>query len=611
MINKGTKQKLTQYLRAAAPSYAILLRGAWGSGKSFFWGGFKEGQLHKLRKNDITFSVAGLATLEELEQAMFLASVKDLGTDTLRETGTIVGRALLRLVKVDPDDIKLKAAVRSGKTVICIDDLERFGGDFKVLFGFIVSLLDAAKLHVVLISDEERAVKDLAGYQDYKEKIISVTAEVRPDIEAFYNDTVNGFEHKLTRETLLDIQDHAVAFFKEKRLKNLRSLRSILEEMKLIMEDMKWPEGQAASLGALLSAVTFHVMAVTKDVTNEALVREVFLHGDLGTTFMMSRVNQKKKAGSESEGESGAPLSKLVDDLGFESDIYEWHGSKAYAEYVTAEGFQPDQIAQDFQVFGHVKQEGASLLERFRSYRTMDETEFRACVTELEQKVAAGDFEHLQHMWEAYEILERLSQQKLITTSPEVWRDKFIQLAKNFKVTSDTPSSFEVWPEKRDGNHEAVLEALKALEQRIRVMKMKAENDAAQKVIIEGEDGPTIEGYRTPFVDAKATDIYARLRAAGRAGTDRMVQFFRKRLGISNLHDFATGEVPFAKALAKLIEARTPNTAPITLDDAAWLQLAAILRHFVTRLSPPKKAVTPPPSAQRGSAKGTATEGSA
>lgn len=611
MINKGTKQKLTQYLRAAAPSYAILLRGAWGSGKSFFWGGFKERQLHKLRKSDITFSVAGLATLEEVEQAMFLASVKDLGTDTLRETGTIVGRALLRLVKVDPDDIKLKAAVRSGKTVICIDDLERFGGDFKVLFGFIVSLLDAAKLHVVLISDEERAVKDLAGYQDYKEKIISVTAEVRPDIGAFYSDTVNGFDHRLTREALLDIQDHAVAFFMEKRLKNLRTLRSILEEMKLIMEDMRWPEGQVASLGALLSAVTFHVMAVTKDVTNETLVREVFLHGDLGTAFMMSRVNQKNKAGSESEGESGAPLSKLVEDLGFESDIYEWHGSKAYAEYVTAEGFQPDQIAQDFQVFGYVKQMGASLLERFRSYRTMDETEFRICVTELEQKINVGDFEYLQHMWEAYEIMDHLSQQKLITTSPEICRDKFIQLAKKFKVTSGTPPSLEVWQESRDANKVAVLEALNALKQRIHEVKTKAENDTAKKVIIEGEDGPTIEGYRTPFLDAKAADIYARLHATGRAGIDRMAQFFRKRLSISNLHDFATGEVPFAKALAKLIEAKTPNIAPITLDDAGWLQLAAVLRDFVTRLSPPQKALTPQPSAQSGSIKDTAAEGSA
>lgn len=596
MVNKGAKQKLTQYLRAAAPSYAILLRGAWGSGKSFFWDGFKERHLPKLRKKDITFSVAGLVTLEELEQAMFLASVKDLGTETFRETGAVMGRALLRLVKVDPDDIKLKADVRSGKTVVCIDDLERFGGDFKVLFGFIVSLLDAAKLHVVLISDEERAVKELKDYEDYKEKIISVTAEVRPDIEAFYEGTVKGFEHKATREALVDIQGYAVSFFKEKRLKNLRTLRSILEEMKLIMEDMTWPERQDASLGALLSAVSFHVIAVTRNVKNEALVREVFLHGDLANIVMMGREVSKKKAADQEDAGTGASIRKLIDALGFDSDIYEWHGSKAFAEYVAAESFEPNQIAQDFQVFGHVKQEGQSLLERFRSYRAMDEEEFRICVAELEAVVKAGDFQNLQQIWESHEILDHLSHEKLITTAPDVWRDRFVKLAKNFKVTSIIPSSFSAWPEKQDANREAVLEALRALSQRILVEKTRADNEASQDALFDGKGDAVLEGYNTaPFANAKAPEIYVRLQGAGRVGINRVTQFFRKRIGITNLQDFATSEVPFAKALEKLIEAKTPSTAPISLDDAAWLQLAAVLRDFVTRLSPRPKSATPPP----------------
>jgi hypothetical protein len=586
MVNKGAKQKLTQYLRSAAPSSAILLRGAWGSGKSFFWNGFKERQLPKLRKKDITFSVAGLATLEELEQAMFLASVKDLGTDTFRETGTVVGRALLRLVKVDPDDIKLKADVRSGKTVICIDDLERFGGDFKVLFGFIVSLLDAAKLHVVLISEEERAVQDLTGYQDYKEKIISVTAEVRPDIEAFYEDTVKGFEHKATHDALLDIQGHAVSFFKEKKLKNLRTLRSILEEMKLIMQDMIWPEGQDASLGALLSAVSFHVMAVTKDVTNEALVSEVFLHGDLANMTMMGRAVSKKNTADEVEG-AGGSVRRLIDALGFDSDIYQWHGSKAFAEYVTAEGFEPDEIAQDFQVFGYVQQEGQPLLVRFRSYRAMDEAEFRTCVAELETKVKKRDFQNMQEIWEAHEILDHLSHEKLITTTPEVWRDRFVKLAHEFKVTSDTPSSFSVWLERQDPNRAAVLEALKVLEQRILEEKTMAENEATRRDLIEGKGDAVLEVFNAaPFAQADASNVYERLQKAGRDGINRMTQFFRKRIGISNLQDFATSEVPFAKALGKLIDANIPNIAPIKLDDAAWWQLAAVLHDYVSRLSP-------------------------
>ena len=590
MVNKGAKQKLTQYLRSAAPSSAILLRGTWGSGKSFFWDGFKEQHLHKLRKKDITFSVAGLITLEELEQAMFLASVKDLGTDTFRETGTVVGRALLRLVKVDPDDIKLKADVRPGKTVICIDDLERFGGDFKVLFGFIVSLLDAAKLHVVLISDEERAIEELEAYEAYKEKIISVTVEVRPDIEAFYADTVKGFEHRATRNALVDIQDYAVSFFKAKKLKNLRTVRGILEEMKSIMEDMTWPSGQDASLGALLSAVSFHVIAVNKNASNEALVKEVFLRGDVANIMMMSRAVGKKQAAGQEEDGTGTSVRRLIGEVGFDSDVYEWHGSVAFAEYVSAEGFEPDRIAQDFQVFGHVQQEGQSLLERLRSYRTMDEAEFRTCVAALEAMVKTGDFDNLQQIWEAHEILDHLSQQKLITTAPDVWRDTFVKLAKNFQVTSHTPSSFTAWPENRVPNREAVLQALKSLEQRILAERTKVNNEAVRAELIEGKADTVSEGFNlTPFSDAKAPDIYARLQAAGRNGVYGVTQFFRKRLSITNLQDFATNEVPFAKALRKLIDTSTPNTAPITLDEAAWLQLASVLGDYVSRLSPPPK----------------------
>lgn len=148
----GVASKITQYLSTPSPSYAFLLFGEWGAGKSFYWRHYRNTRFPPGR-HDITFSVAGLMTLEELERALFMASIKDLGTSLLRETGTVVGRAALRLINVDPDDIKLKADVRAGKTVICIDDLERFGGNFRILFGFIVSLLDDANLHVVLIAD--------------------------------------------------------------------------------------------------------------------------------------------------------------------------------------------------------------------------------------------------------------------------------------------------------------------------------------------------------------------------------------------------------------------------------------------------------------------------
>jgi len=595
MINEGASQKLTQYLRTTAPTYAILLRGPWGVGKSFYWRRFKERELEGLKKKDITFSVAGLATLEDLERSLFLASIDDLGNGLLKETGAVVGRALLRMVKVEPDDIKLKADVRSGETVVCIDDLERFAGHFKILFGFIVSLIDAATLHVVLIADEERAIEALDGYREYKERIISQTFEVRSDVDAFYEGTVKGYAHDKTRVALLDIKDHATALFKEKGLKNLRTIRTILDELNTLLSGVRWPEGLPASLGSLLSAVTFHVMAVSKNASNESMVGEIFLHGDLGTVLMFSRAKRKKSYKQDlTEDDNYSSLGELIDGLGFEADIYEWHGSKAYAAYVSGDQFDADQIASDFQLFGAMSLEGVSVLERFRSYRTMTEEDFRANFSELEEMIRKRNFRSLQHVWEAYEILDHLSKQKLISMTPEECHDTFIKLVGEIDPTDTIHPSFDVWPEKRNADQEAVLKALRVLEGRVQVENKKLDDENTRRAIIEGQGDEPSDALATPFENADPLAIYKRLLAAGRPGLNRMRKFFSRRFSISNIADFTRDDAPFAKVLADIIRSKIPATPPVSLDDASWLELLETLRRFVQVVSPDSLENTQP-----------------
>src|SRR5690606_38329600 len=128
------------------PRYACLISGEWGAGKSYFWRHYAA-EIQEQGFAPVTFSVAGLHSTEDLERAFFQASISDSWAGPLAETGTLLARAALRFVKIDPNDIKVKAAVLSGKTVVCIDALERFGGEFKTLFGFIVNLVDDDNLH--------------------------------------------------------------------------------------------------------------------------------------------------------------------------------------------------------------------------------------------------------------------------------------------------------------------------------------------------------------------------------------------------------------------------------------------------------------------------------
>jgi len=585
MTNDGVDQKLVQYLNASTPSYAVLLRGPWGVGKSFYWRHFAQTRLPALEKKDITFSVAGLGSLAELERAAFLASIEDLGTGLLRETGTVVGRALLRWVKVNPDDIHMKADVRSDRTVVCIDDIERFGGDFKILFGFIISLLDDAKLHVVLIADEQRALGKLGGYREYKERIVARSFNVFPQIGAFYEDVVNGYAHEKTREALLDIESHALELFGEKHLSNLRTVRSVLDEMNTLLSEMRWPDGDAASLSSLLSAVMFHALATSQSAEYSGLVGRAFLIGNLGMALIFHRKDETGSSSTEGGDELEA-VASLIKSLGFEGDAYEWPVSSGFAAYVNGETFDANAIASDFMVFGKIAREDVSVLEKFQHYRRMSDVELGEATNSLWNMITDHKLDSVQQMWNSYEILDHLAAERLIDQNEKECLDKFLMLISDYDAAKLSSTELEIWPGERNANQKTVIERLQELESQGRQIQEKASNERILRSILEGDDGAAKEedGSREinsePFGEAIPSEIYERLISSGRPGIYRMEKFFRRRLSISNIAEFTSGDGPFASALASLIDSKVPEHGRISLDQAALRSLSIVLKKF-------------------------------
>lgn len=570
-------QKIIHYLNTPTPSYAVLLRGEWGVGKSFYWRSFKESALPK-DKRDITFSVAGLFTLEELERSLFIASIKDFGPGLLQETGTVVGRALLRLVKVEPGDIKLKADVKPGRTVICIDDIERFGGDFKVLFGFIVSLLDDAKLHVILIADEERALA-LEGYREYKERIISRSFDVPRAVRSFYENVINDYQDNRIRKAFHETEAYALELFEEKHVRNLRTVRAILDEMNDILSGLKWPQSKPASLSRLFSAVTFHVMAMSKNPAHALQVRHAFLQNYLGLALALNRNQKRQKLSEENDGED-AGVGDLIQKLGFELEAYQWPVSHGFAAYVSGNDYAPDDLAREFELFSNVTKEDRSLLDQFRNYRTMRDEEFQLAKTNLRNAVVGRELQSLQEIWRAYELFYHLSQQQLTAETPDQCQDLFLKAVNGYTV-EDIQAGLEIWPEIRDEKQEEFIKALRKLETEVRNEERKALSHQLQRAIIEGEGEDPREVHHTPFANENPSDIYERLLAEGRPGIRRMTNFFLRRLKISNIAEYAALEAPFAINLADLLDTHTQSAQrPITLDQAALLELADVLRRF-------------------------------
>jgi hypothetical protein len=600
MSTEGIDQKITQYLNTPSPTYAVLLRGAWGVGKSFFWNQFKNRAMPEGKK-DITFSVAGLITLEELERALFVASIQDWGPGLLQETGTVVGRALLRWVKVEPQDIKLKADVRPDHTVICIDDVERFGGDFRVLFGFIVSLLDEAHLHVVLIADEERALA-LPGYRDYRERIISRAFDVAPAVEDVFQGVVNGYSNERIRAAILETQAYALSLFEQKCLTNLRTIRAILDEMNAILSGMQWPQGKTASLMKLFSAITFHAMAVSKDPSNAALVNRTFLQSDLGMALVL---RERKRGKGNADGKEDEPpgIHTLIQGLRFEADAHEWPVSPSFAAYVRGQTYDANSLATEFGIFGTAADADQPLRMQLRNYRSMSEEQFRDAVENLRITMEKRQFHSVHEIWELFEIWYHLSTRKLVKDTPRESRDLFLEVIGSIDPASDIQPNLEIWPESRDADQVAVIDALRSLETRIRAERQKATNKQFLNAIIEGVGEEPREVHLALFVGEDPADIFERIAAAGRPAIHRMSQFFRRRFGISNIAEFTAAEAPFACALAEIIESKQVQVGDrLTLDQAAFHELAVMLRHFSQAVGQAPSSTVENPEAPEGNA---------
>jgi hypothetical protein len=91
--------------------------------------------------------------------------------------------------------------------------------------------------------------------------------------------------------------------------------------------------------------------------------------------------------------------------------------------------------------------------------------------------------------------------------------------------------------------------------------------------------------------------------AAGRPAIHRMSQFFRRRFGISNIAEFTAAEAPFACALAEIIESKQVQVGDrLTLDQAAFHELAVMLRHFSQAVGQAPSSTVENPEAPEGNA---------
>lgn len=248
-MNELISKYLSDYLLNPDPQYAVMLKGKWGCGKSFFvnkW--IKEYKPADRKKSlkPIYVSLYGLKDTSQITESIdrvLHPLLYSKGAKLTKKLLGIAGKVVLKTSfegnKEGKGDISLDATLDSlsillskdinilGNKLIIFDDLERCLIDMKLLLGYINSFVEHGSCHVILVGDETRVVsrwkKTLI---EFKEKTVGREFEIMPDVDDAITCFLHGYipsdEWLQNQKTLITDIFHAT------ECNNLRILRQCL-----------------------------------------------------------------------------------------------------------------------------------------------------------------------------------------------------------------------------------------------------------------------------------------------------------------------------------------------------------------------------------------------
>ena len=266
-MNKNILNFLNEYVEIPNPQYAIMLRGAWGCGKTFFIHQWMK-QLNnkdadKLEWQPIYVSLYGLTNIQQITEqinkeispwlyskgmklakkilkvASKIALKYDLDMDGNGKNEGSVTYNLDSILLFKEDNIEIK-----GNKILIFDDLERCDVKLETLLGYVNYFSEHCKCKVIIIGDEDKITakenKDSnLKFKDFKEKTIGRTFEITVNVE----ETLDFFINEIStnnRNLLSENKELIIKIFHASKFNNLRVLRQCLNDYHRIV--MALPE---------------------------------------------------------------------------------------------------------------------------------------------------------------------------------------------------------------------------------------------------------------------------------------------------------------------------------------------------------------------------------
>lgn len=246
-MNNHIENYLNYYCNLSySPGFAVLLKGQWGSGKTWFIDRYRE----KLGKNYkfLYVSLYGMTTFSEIEDALFqqlhpLLASKEMTILAKISRGLLKGTLKIDLnndkkedgtLNVQLPEINLPEYLKNvDKSILIFDDIERCKIDLNNLLGYINFFVEHQDLKAILVANEKELTK-YPGYQVIKEKLIGKTFGVSLDFEGALEHFITIVHCRTVQDFLSNNSGAIQELYDKADYKNLRILKQVFLDLERI-----------------------------------------------------------------------------------------------------------------------------------------------------------------------------------------------------------------------------------------------------------------------------------------------------------------------------------------------------------------------------------------
>lgn len=574
-----------RYLKDKNPNSALLVSGAWGAGKTHLITSKKDFLQNHSEKKFVAFSVAGLSTREELDQALFLGSAPWL-LDGHIQAASVFAKAALRFLKIEPKDFKFKAGLSENSIVVVIEDIDRFFGDLRIIFGLVVDLVDQSKVHTIMVAAEEMLLSQ-GAYSEWKEKIVGQTVLIEPDIPKMIDVFLKEIPSDSARSRLISFQSDLERIAIEWGLNNLRSLRFSIKQLALVVDEIGHGLDKISGLEkVLLCGMFLGLLEVRRSANAAATIGRIFSHE--GLTEDAQAALAGASLGSDAVSEEATFVVQMIERYpSFEFSLFP--GGAAFHKF-----FRTGDIAAEEMVLAFAPQaETVSKREVFlRDYLTMSQEEFDQEYESIISDLDNGRVKSMAQVARIYLSLKFLANKRSIELKPSEVKDavlKSIGLVNPGDV-ADPDASEDFWY--LTGEDAEVDEVREAIESK-RVDARDVKLDALRARFWDDEEDLAVRlrDWRNQvlFIGRVAGTVSGILRLSP-AGIQEVVRLLGSR---SRFSDFQTRFAAEKKTLVEIadeLESSLGAQEKLSMRDSQLLLLARAMRDFSSQLLDAPKA---------------------